>query len=150
LLTCFELRPYSYTHCYAPSSFPAQQQRLALKPNYGTTIFTIYAIQNQEKGFQETQETLPRNNADDELYGEVNKIIGSRAIGGGAAMEYLIKWKDEHAPSWLLSDSIAKDVVAEYESPWWNAAKKANDRAWRLFIWRLGMLSWVLLRCCWS
>jgi signal recognition particle protein len=117
LLTRSELRPYGYTHGYVPSSFPAQQQRLALKPNRGTTIFTVYAIQNQEKGFQETQETLPRNNIDDESYGEVNKIIGSRAIGGGAAMEYLIEWKDGHAPSWLLSDYIAKDVVAEYESP---------------------------------
>jgi signal recognition particle protein len=112
-----------------PSSFPAQQQRLTLKPNHGTTIFTVYAIQNQEKGFQETQETLPRNNADDESYGEVNKIIGSRAVGGGAAMEYLIEWKDGHAPSWLLSDYIAKDVVAEYESPWWTAAKKADETA---------------------
>jgi hypothetical protein len=32
-------------------------------------------------------------------------------------------------------------VVAEYEIPWWNAAKKADETAWRLFIWRLGMLS---------
>jgi hypothetical protein len=88
LLTRSELRLYGYTHSYVPSSFPAQQQRLALKPNHGTTIFTVYAIQNQEKGFQETQETLLRNNADDESYGEVNKIIGSRAMGGGAAMEY--------------------------------------------------------------
>jgi signal recognition particle protein len=131
LLTHSELRPYGYV----PSSFPAQQQRLALKPNRGTIIFTVYAIQNQEKGFQETQETLPRNNADDESYGEVNKIIGSRAIEGGAAMEYLIKWKDGHALSWLLSDYITKDVVAEYESPWWNTAKKADETAWRLGGW---------------
>jgi signal recognition particle protein len=99
LLTRYELRPYGYTHGYVPSSFPAQQQQLALKPNCGTTIFTVYTIQNQEKGFQETQETLLRNNANDESYGEVNKIIGSRAMGGGAAMEYLIEWKDGHAPS---------------------------------------------------
>jgi signal recognition particle protein len=104
----------------------------------------------KKKGFQETQETLSRNNTDDESYGEVNKIIGSRAMGGGAAMEYLIEWKDGHAPSWLLSDYIAKDVVAEYESLWWNTTKKADKTAWRLFIWRLGMLSRVLLRCCWS
>jgi signal recognition particle protein len=129
LLTRSELRPYGYTHGYVPSSFPAQQQQLALKPNRGTIIFTVYAIQNQEKGFQETQETLPRNNADDESYGEVNKIISSRAMGGGAAMEYLIEWKDGHAPSWLLLDYIAKDVVAEYESLWWNVAKKADETA---------------------
>lgn len=42
-------------------------------------------------------------------------------------MEYLIEWKDGHAPSWVPSDFIAKDVLAEYESPWWTAAKKADE-----------------------
>lgn len=46
-------------------------------------------------------------------------------------MEYLIEWKDGHEPSWLLADFIAKDVVAEYESPWWTAAKKADEAALR-------------------
>lgn len=44
-------------------------------------------------------------------------------------MEYLIEWKDGHAPSWVPSDFIAKDVLAEYESPWWTAAKKADESA---------------------
>ena len=44
-------------------------------------------------------------------------------------MEYLIEWKDGHAPSWVPSDFIAKDVVAEYETPWWTAAKKADESA---------------------
>lgn len=44
-------------------------------------------------------------------------------------MEYLIEWKDGHAPSWVPQDFIAKDVVAEYESPWWTAAKKADEMA---------------------
>ncbi|PQQ13351.1 signal recognition particle 43 kDa protein chloroplastic [Prunus yedoensis var. nudiflora] len=48
---------------------------------------------------------------------------------GGKGMEYLISWKDGHAPSWVPSDFIAKDVVAEYESPWWTAAKKADESA---------------------
>ncbi|KAJ0010106.1 hypothetical protein Pint_34195 [Pistacia integerrima] len=44
-------------------------------------------------------------------------------------MEYLIQWKDGHAPSWVPQDFIAKDVVAEYETPWWTAAKKADETA---------------------
>lgn len=44
-------------------------------------------------------------------------------------MEYFIEWKDGHTPSWVPSDFIAKDVVAEYETPWWTAAKKADSSA---------------------
>ncbi|XP_059647418.1 signal recognition particle 43 kDa protein, chloroplastic [Cornus florida] len=69
-----------------------------------------------------------------ESYGEVNKIIGSRALQGGTGMEYLIEWKDNHAPTWVPSDYIAKDVVAEYDTPWWTAAKKADDAALKQLI----------------
>ncbi|KAH7690176.1 Signal recognition particle 43kDa protein [Dioscorea alata] len=73
-------------------------------------------------------------------YGEVNKIIGSRTIttpifnddgsvSTSTSTEYLIEWKDGHEPSWLPSSSIASDVVAEYETPWWTAAKKADAAA---------------------
>ncbi|XP_073026110.1 signal recognition particle 43 kDa protein, chloroplastic [Primulina eburnea] len=65
----------------------------------------------------------------DESYGEVNKIIGSRALQNGRGMEYLIEWKDDHAPTWVPSDYVARDVVAEYDSPWWTAAKKADAAA---------------------
>uniref|UniRef100_A0A803MJT9 Chromo domain-containing protein n=1 Tax=Chenopodium quinoa TaxID=63459 RepID=A0A803MJT9_CHEQI len=41
-------------------------------------------------------------------------------------MEYLIEWKDDIAPTWVPSNFIASDVVSEFESPWWNAAKKAD------------------------
>ncbi|KAL1362317.1 hypothetical protein HN51_010584 [Arachis hypogaea] len=68
---------------------------------------------------------------EDESYGEVKKIIGSRALEGATGMEYLIEWKDGHAPSWVPSDFIAKDVLSEYESPWWTAAKKADHDALR-------------------
>lgn len=44
-------------------------------------------------------------------------------------MQYLISWKDGHSPSWVPSGSIAKDVVAEYENPWWTAAKNADESA---------------------
>lgn len=44
-------------------------------------------------------------------------------------MEYLIEWKDDHSPTWVPSDFIASDVLAEYENPWWTASKKADDSA---------------------
>ncbi|KAK9286833.1 hypothetical protein L1049_015238 [Liquidambar formosana] len=89
---------------------------------------TVFAVQNQEKQFQETVETFQDYN-EEESYGEVNKIIGSRALEDGSGMEYLIEWKDDHAPTWVPSAYVAKDVVAEYETPWWTAAKKADDSA---------------------
>lgn len=85
---------------------------------------TSFAIQNQ----QQTQYSTADQNYD-ESYGEVSKIIGSRALENATGMEYLIEWKDGHAPSWVPQDYIAKDVVAEYESPWWTAAKKADETA---------------------
>ena len=116
-----------------PSSFPFQQS-LTLKPNhYNPTSFTLFATQNQEKQFQETQKTLPKNNNFEifnevESYGEVSKIIGSRAVSQGRShsygMEYLIEWKDGHAPSWVPSDYVAKDVIAEYQTPWWTQPRK--------------------------
>nr|GMD52112.1 signal recognition particle 43 kDa protein, chloroplastic [Ipomoea batatas] len=71
---------------------------------------------------------------EDETYGEVNKIIGSRATEDGKGMEYLIEWKDEHSPTWVPADYIAKDVVAEYETPWWTAARKADESALRKLV----------------
>ncbi|KAG6653584.1 hypothetical protein CIPAW_05G087600 [Carya illinoinensis] len=112
-----------------PSSFPSQQH-ITLKPSYCTNrSFIVFAIQNQD-----SQKTLARNTNEDESYGEVNKIIGSRALEGGTGMEYLIEWKDGHSPSWVPSDFIAKDVVAEYETPWWTAAKKADEAAFQRLI----------------
>ncbi|XP_057798314.1 signal recognition particle 43 kDa protein, chloroplastic [Salvia miltiorrhiza] len=71
---------------------------------------------------------------EEESYGEVSRIIGSRALQSGRGMEYLIEWKDEHAPTWVPSDFIARDVVAEYETPWWTAAKKGDDAALKQLI----------------
>ncbi|XP_076904836.1 signal recognition particle 43 kDa protein, chloroplastic-like [Bidens hawaiensis] len=65
----------------------------------------------------------------DETYGEVKTIIGSRALDSGTGMEYLIEWEDDHSPTWVPANLIAADVIAEYENPWWTAAKKADDRA---------------------
>ncbi|KAJ3681942.1 hypothetical protein LUZ60_014515 [Juncus effusus] len=77
---------------------------------------------------------------EDEPYGEVQRIIGRRTVespvfaddGSVTSMktiEYLIEWKDGHTPTWVLSDGIAADVVADYETPWWTAAKKADSTA---------------------
>ncbi|KAL2467123.1 Signal recognition particle 43 kDa protein [Abeliophyllum distichum] len=64
---------------------------------------------------------------EEESYGEVNKIIGSRALQNGSGIEYLIEWKDEHVSIWVSSDYIAKDVISEYEAHWWKAVKKAEE-----------------------
>ncbi|XP_048532640.1 probable signal recognition particle 43 kDa protein, chloroplastic [Triticum urartu] len=74
---------------------------------------------------------------DEEGYGEVDRIVSSRTVknavfaeDGSAttvtATEYLVEWKDGHEPTWIPSEAIAADVVAEYETPWWDAAKKAD------------------------
>ncbi|XP_065853472.1 signal recognition particle 43 kDa protein, chloroplastic [Euphorbia lathyris] len=99
----------------------------SFKNNKPTFSFTLFAVQNQET--QNTISNAAGGDEDDESFGEVSKIIGSRALQGGTGMEYLIEWKDGHDPSWLSSDFIAKDVIAEYETPWWNAAKKADESA---------------------
>ncbi|KAK9072795.1 hypothetical protein SSX86_009230 [Deinandra increscens subsp. villosa] len=95
---------------------------------------TSSALQNQPQSESESESNpLQFSTYDqDETYGEVRAIIGSRALdhsAGRPGMEYLIEWEDDHAPTWVPGDLTAGDVVAEYESPWWTAAKKADDRA---------------------
>ncbi|KAL9391222.1 hypothetical protein Peur_015142 [Populus x canadensis] len=112
-----------------PSSFFSYQSRLHLRPTrcrkpYNS--FKLFAVQSQQETQSPLQETI-ENFEDEESYGEVSKIIGSRALEGGTGMEYLLEWKDGHPPSWFPSDFVAKDVVAEYETPWWTAAKKADE-----------------------
>ncbi|KAL2530071.1 Signal recognition particle 43 kDa protein [Forsythia ovata] len=59
----------------------------------------------------------------------MNNIIRSRALQNGSSMESLIEWKDEHVPTWVPSDYIVKNVIAEYETLWWNAVKKSEETA---------------------
>ncbi|XP_008798224.4 probable signal recognition particle 43 kDa protein, chloroplastic [Phoenix dactylifera] len=77
---------------------------------------------------------------EEEDYGDVSRIIGSRtvrsplygddgSVSTSTSTEYLIEWKDGHAPSWVRASAIAADVVAEYETPWWTAARKADAAA---------------------
>lgn len=86
----------------------------------------IFAVQ---RNYEETISSVEDEDEEDEesSYGEVNRIIGSRTAA--AAMEYLIEWKDGHSPSWVPSSYIAADVVSEYETPWWTAARKADEQA---------------------
>ncbi|KAK6143230.1 hypothetical protein DH2020_023578 [Rehmannia glutinosa] len=114
-----------------PPPFPSQAH---LPISLKTTNFSLTAtLESQESAALPPKEEFSDYN-EDETYGEVNRIIGSRALENGRGMEYLIEWKDEHAPTWVPSDYIAKDVVAEYETPWWTAAKKADDAALKQLI----------------
>ncbi|GJN30196.1 hypothetical protein PR202_gb18485 [Eleusine coracana subsp. coracana] len=90
--------------------------------------------------FQQGQSSKPLTNDEDEAYGEVDRIVSSRTVTSpvfaedgsattSAATEYLVEWKDGHEPSWVPAGAIAADVVAEYETPWWTAAKKADADA---------------------
>ncbi|XP_057966381.1 signal recognition particle 43 kDa protein, chloroplastic [Malania oleifera] len=90
-----------------------------------TLNFRVSAIQTPPQTHSPDPNETYQSYDQDESYGEVNRIIGSRAAADGG-MEYLIEWKDDHAPTWVPSAYVAKDVVAEYETPWWTAAKKAD------------------------
>lgn len=103
-----------------------QPLRLHRHSDPGPFTLRSSAVENQQ--IDETQPAY-KDFDQDESYGEVNKIIGSRALENGKDMEYLIEWKDDHAPTWVPSNYIAADVVAEYETAWWTAAKKADDSA---------------------
>ncbi|XP_052192077.1 signal recognition particle 43 kDa protein, chloroplastic [Diospyros lotus] len=113
----------------APLSLSSSHRILRHSPHHPFTL-RVSAVDNpqQPPQLQEAQVTY-EDYDEDESYGEVDRIIGSRALPAGKGMEYLIQWKDDHAPTWVPSDYIAKDVVAEYETPWWTAAKKADDSA---------------------
>ncbi|XP_041990907.1 signal recognition particle 43 kDa protein, chloroplastic-like [Salvia splendens] len=118
--------PLSTTNAAAlPLSFPLQPH--LPHPLRTSTTFSLSATLESRRPPPPNQEFTDYD--EDETYGEVSRIIGSRALPGGRGMEYLIEWKDEHAPTWVPSDFIARDVVAEYETPWWNAAKKADEAA---------------------
>ncbi|KAK7312194.1 hypothetical protein VNO77_35878 [Canavalia gladiata] len=109
--------------------FPSYQHSLLpIRRKSSRFIAVSAALQNRQQ-----QQQAPKD-AEDESYGEVKGIIGSRALDGATGMEYLIEWKDGHAPSWVPADFIAKDVVAEYETPWWTAAKKADESALKQLI----------------
>ncbi|XP_077246294.1 chloroplast signal recognition particle component (CAO) [Tasmannia lanceolata] len=105
-------------------------------PNSPSTLKTS-AFQDQQieipqsdQKLQSKEPEFEAQNDEEGAYGEVNKIIGSRAVErepGRVEMEYLIEWKDGHTPSWIPSPNIARDVLAEYETPWWTAAKKADE-----------------------
>lgn len=107
---------------------PSRPPPLLPSPRPATRLLTS-AFQDQHAS---ATDTLPH----DDSYGLVKRIIGSRSSDTGAAdggevakMEYLIEWQDGHDPSWEPAANVAADVVAEYETPWWTAAKKADAAA---------------------
>ncbi|VFQ83638.1 unnamed protein product [Cuscuta campestris] len=116
-------------------SIPAPPVSLSLHPlRRNPSIFTAVGVQQQtDKGsaLPARQQHQFDDYAEDESYDEVSRIISSWAVEGGRGMEYLIEWKDEHPPTWIPSDFIAKDFVAEYEIPWWTAVKKADESSLR-------------------
>ncbi|XAR72658.1 Signal-recognition-particle GTPase [Bertholletia excelsa] len=111
-----------------PLSISSLHLRLHRHHPHHLRLRTSTVDNHQQPQVQEPELTYEDYN-EDESYGEVDKIIGSRALEGGKGMEYLIQWKDDHAPTWVPSNYIAADVVAEYETPWWTAAKKADESA---------------------
>lgn len=124
--------PLSTNATSLPPPLPCSQPYLPLP--FRTPNFSLSAtLETRESAALPAGEVFADYD-EDESYGEVNRIIGSRALENGRGMEYLIEWKDEHAPTWVPSDYVAKDVVAEYESPWWTAAKKADDAALRQIV----------------
>jgi len=129
----FLTKPISHfkpKHSLSPFEFLShhhhhQSLTLRHKPTKLSTVTA--ATQNQQQ--QQQEQTTPKTIEDEESYGEVKKIIGSKALEDSTGMEYLIEWKDGHEPSWVPADFIAKDVVAEYETPWWTAARKSDENA---------------------
>nr|AAK96775.1 Unknown protein [Arabidopsis thaliana]AAN72202.1 Unknown protein [Arabidopsis thaliana] len=112
----------SSSSAFSPESLPIRRIELCFR---GAICAAV------QRNYEETTSSVEEVEEDDESsssYGEVNKIIGSRTAGEGA-MEYLIEWKDGHSPSWVPSSYIAADVVSEYETPWWTAARKADEQA---------------------
>jgi signal recognition particle 43 kDa protein len=90
--------------------------------------------------FQSQSKPVSKENDDEEAFGEVDRIVSSRTVKNpvftedvaattAVATEYLVEWKDGLEPSWVPAEAIAADVVAEYETPWWTAAKKADADA---------------------
>ncbi|RWW81133.1 hypothetical protein BHE74_00010504 [Ensete ventricosum] len=114
-----------------PPSTPTPASSSSLRPHGLRVRFSASPDQLPAPPLQ------PREQRGDEDYGEVNRIVGSRtvrspvfgddgSVSAATATEYLIEWKDGHDPSWVPAPAVAADVVAEYETPWWTAAKKAD------------------------
>ncbi|KAG6572145.1 Signal recognition particle 43 kDa protein, chloroplastic, partial [Cucurbita argyrosperma subsp. argyrosperma] len=110
-----------------PLPSPSRIPHLNLRRNF--KCFTHYALQTNKHHAQRTHKP-----EDNESHGEVDAIIGSRARSDATGMEYLIKWKNGHSPTWVASNFIAKHIVADYEAPWWTAAKKADESALKSLI----------------
>lgn len=133
-LSHLKLTPHTPKSSPSRPAVPAPSRRpLLLRPLRHSTPRASVFFQDQSPETS-NPETNPEHEED---YGEVDKIIGSRTVqspvfaaDGSAtattATEFLISWKDGHPASWVPASAIAADVVSEYETPWWTAARKAD------------------------
>ncbi|PKU59236.1 probable signal recognition particle 43 kDa protein, chloroplastic isoform X2 [Dendrobium catenatum] len=138
-LIFFRSSPSNRLTITIPSS--SRRHRGRLPPALLSTTFQDQYSPSPIKETKTSTEPLP----DDDSFGEVNRIIGRRtvrtpvfaedgSVSTEKSTEYLIEWKDGHAPSWIPATGIAADVVAEYETPWWTAARKADAAALSLLL----------------
>lgn len=123
--------------------FPShrRRRRRRLPPALLSTAFQDQYSSSPTKESKTATDQLP----DDDSYGEVNRIVGRRtvrapvfaedgSVSAEKSTEYLIEWKDGHIPSWIAAAGVAADVIAEYETPWWAAARKADASALSLLL----------------
>ncbi|EHA8586976.1 putative signal recognition particle 43 kDa protein, chloroplastic [Cocos nucifera] len=132
-------KPLTFFHpVAAPPLTPRHRRRR--RRHGGVRSFAFQDQFPQPSSPTQPQEEEKELKKEEEDYGEVSRIIGSRTVrtpvyGDDGSVsttpmtEYLIEWKDGHAPSWVPAAAIAADVVAEYETPWWTAARKADAAA---------------------
>ncbi|KAG8073329.1 hypothetical protein GUJ93_ZPchr0006g43830 [Zizania palustris] len=127
------LKPLNPNTQRTPALSITVPSRLRL-PNHRLTAAAVFQDQTNPRN------PVSKGGDDDEAYGEVDRIVSSRTVknpvfaeDGSAttvtSTEYLVEWKDGHEHTWIPAEAIAADVVAEYETPWWTAAKKADVEA---------------------
>ncbi|XP_019705414.1 probable signal recognition particle 43 kDa protein, chloroplastic [Elaeis guineensis] len=132
-------KPLTFFHPVAATSLTLRHRRHRRRHG-GVRSFAFRDQFPQPSSQTQPQEGEQELKKEGEDYGEVSRIIGSRTVrtpvyGDDGSVstttmtEYLIEWKDGHAPSWVPAAAIAADVVAEYETLWWTAARKADAAA---------------------
>ncbi|XP_068646116.1 probable signal recognition particle 43 kDa protein, chloroplastic [Aristolochia californica] len=118
-------------HLYLPSPLSSSFSR-STPLTFASQNETQQIATPERNPFTQVDQSPPES---DESYGEVKRIIDSRTVppedssSGRPQTEYLIEWMDGHTPSWVPASNVAADVIAEYETPWWTAAKKAEASA---------------------
>jgi len=66
---------------------------------------------------------------DQDEVGDVEQLLGVRQVeleDGQTVVEYLVSWKDDFPDLWLPAGNVAEDLLSQYESAWWDAAKSVR------------------------